>query len=234
MVARRGRPAPFPLHHSTSKQPKPASARYAITIERCGAGSHACYQHCVTHSKISPTFSRSASVHTPFSFLYTTCARLRQRVSAKKYCGVRSFSTNGNEHDLKKKKKKHLCTYSRFSMAVMCGKKYLIHILDGTRTRNLRLRRPTSLSIRPRGRRSRYHCLIAHTRADRPFAVHSFSSSLSQGLDTVAHECLHAQKTYYKYAPREIDLIQENNTGLMAQIGRARVCSRWLRSTFQN
>ena len=121
----------------------PPQSSDAITIERCGAGCHACYQHCVTHSKISPTFSRSASVHTPFSFLYTTCALLRQRVSAKKYCGVRSFSTNGNEHDLKKKKKKHLCTYSRFSMAAMCGKKYSIHILDGTRTRNLRLRRPT-------------------------------------------------------------------------------------------
>ena len=91
-----------------------------------------------------------------------------------------------------------------------------------------------ALSIRPRGRSSRYYCLIAHTRSDRPFAVHSFSSSLSQGLDTVAHECLHAQKTYYKHAPREIDLIQENNIGLIAQIGRARVCSRWLRSTFQN
>ena len=144
VVARRGRPAPYPLHHSTSKQPKPASARYAITIERCGAGSHACYQHCVTHSKISPTFSRSASVHTPFSFLYTTCALLRQRVSAKKYCGVRSFSTNGNEHDLKKKRKKKPSLPTVASAWQRCvTKNNLIHILDGTRTRNLRLRRPT-------------------------------------------------------------------------------------------
>ena len=197
MVARRGRPAPFPLHHSTSKQPKPASARYAITIERCGAGCHACYQHCVTHSKISPTFSRSASVHTPFSFLYTTCALLRQRVSAKKYCGVRSFSTNGNEHDLKKKKKakkKNLL----YLQSLQHGSDVWQKIFDSYPRRDSNPQSSASetdaLSIRPRGRSSRYYCLIAHTRSDRPFAVHSFSSSLSKGLDTVAHECLHAQK----------------------------------------
>ena len=120
VVARRGRSAPYPLHHSTSKQPKPASARYAITIERCGAGCHACYQHCVTHSlKNFPTFSRSASVHSPFSPSFTRLALCCGSAFRQRNIAVSAASLPTT----KKMIGKTFSTYSRFSMAAMCDKK---------------------------------------------------------------------------------------------------------------